>query len=51
MNVPRPFVQNDTVLTVELDRPGVCVNNDHLTEGPVQVGKILGEERVRKCGG
>ena len=44
MNIPRPFFQDDTVLTVELDRLGICVNNDHLCEGPVQVRQILGEE-------
>lgn len=50
MNIPCPFSKDDTVLTVELDRPGVCVNNDHLAEGPVQVRQILGEEEGERCG-
>ena len=53
MNIPRPFFQDDTVLTVELDRLGICVNNDHLGEGPVQVCQILGEEEKEegeRCG-
>ena len=53
MNIPCPFSKDDTVLTVELDRPGVCVNNDHLAEGPVQVRQILGEEESQegeRCG-
>lgn len=48
MNIPCPFSKDDTVLTVELDRPGVCVNNDHLAEGPVQVRQILGEEESQE---
>ena len=48
MNIPCPFFQDDTVLTVELDRLGICVNNDHLGEGPVQVRQILREEESQE---
>lgn len=48
MDVPRPLVQDDAVLRMELYRLGVCVNDDHLGEGPVQVGEVLGIEQIRK---
>ena len=41
MDVPSPLVQDDAVLTVELHRLGVRVNDDHLRERPVQAGEVL----------
>jgi len=40
MDVPRPLVQDDAVLRMKLYRLGVCVDDDHLGEWPVQVGEV-----------
>lgn len=51
-DVSLPLVQNYAVLRVQLHRLGVCVDDNHLAEGPVEVSEVLEgmqKREVKKC--